>query len=495
MRKIETYIGVLFGLGFAGLAFLALSTLGTLLYHGRGGDRAPVYLPAAALAPVAAVEPDAPAPGAAAGVDLAAGEKAFKACKACHSIDNGGKDGTGPHLWGVFGRPAAAVEGFAYSDAMKALDGRSWEAAALDEFLANPKAAVKGTKMAFAGVKDAAARAALVAWLGQQSDTPVTPEAIPVAATGAPAVAPDGPAEPYADLAEDAEVEIDPVPYPEGVTYANAPALTEAELAEIEARVTALEAELPLLDYQRARYHPIHNSPRIETASSAECLVCHQEIVTHEPRATSPAGVEAAQSLAWYQTLDTYSGPQADFHWRHLQSDYAKQVMKLECTFCHKGNDPREESPDMMPTRAAFEAPATPEFTLRKMVNPSETCLLCHGAMPDPVNIMGLAGEWPEARVDLEYAEAPNGCLSCHAETFRTNRHQVNYLNAANIEEIARSGTSDACYGCHGGRAWYRIAYPYARHPWPGMDDSTIPDWAAGRPTGSKPEHRLPAQP
>ena len=97
----------------------------------------------------------------------------------------------------------------------------------------------------------------------------------------------------------------------------------------------------------------------------------------------------------------------------------------------------------------------------------------------------------PEARVDMEYAEAPNGCLSCHAETFRTNRHQVNYLNAATIEDLARNSTSDTCYGCHGGRAWYRISYPYARTPWPGMDLETVPDWAAGRPAAPKPEHRI----
>jgi nitrate/TMAO reductase-like tetraheme cytochrome c subunit len=143
----------------------------------------------------------------------------------------------------------------------------------------------------------------------------------------------------------------------------------------------------------------------------------------------------------------------------------------------------------MMPGRAAFSAEASPEFTLRKMVNPSETCLLCHGAYP--AANMGLEGSWHDLRVDMETAEAPNGCLSCHAETFRTNRHQVNYLNAATIEDIARNGTSDSCFGCHGGRQWYRISYPYARTPWPGMDTETVPDWAVDRPTASKPEHQI----
>jgi hypothetical protein len=75
-----------------------------------------------------------------------------------------------------------------------------------------------------------------------------------------------------------------------------------------------------------------------------------------------------------------------------------------------------------------------------------------------------------------------NNCLLCHAG-IRTNRHQVNYLNAAEIEKLgAQSG--DTCFGCHGGRSWYRISYPYPRHKWEGMPADT-PDWAKNRPTES----------
>lgn len=451
---------------------------------------------APAAKPAATAEPAAEPPATLAAVDLGAGEKAFKACAACHKITKDGGNATGPTLWGVYGRPVASAAGFAYSTDLKALSGQSWDQATLDQFLTKPKAMVKGTKMTFAGIKDAATRANLIAWLATQSDTPVdlAGTAAP-AATADTAVAPEAPADPYADLAEDAVVELDPVPYPEGVTYQNAPAPSASELAAIGERLAALQAEIPTLDYQRARYHPIHFPPAINEASNEECLACHQEILTHKPRETSQAGVKAADSIAWYQTLDTYAQGQADFHWRHMESDFSKQVMNLQCNFCHKGNDPREESPDMLPVRAPLTAPASPEFTLRKMVNPSETCLLCHGQMPDPENIMGLGGKWPVVRRDMEMANAPNGCLACHAETFRTNRHQVNYLNAANIEDLARKGTSDSCYGCHGGRAWYRNSYPYPRHPWPGMDTATVPDWAASRPAESKPEHQLPPQP
>ena len=541
MKKFEPLVGILFGLAFASLAFLAIFVLGALVMRGPAQHSAPLSAPGSAAlgsaAPDAAVGMAANAVGdgaattavpatapatvevtpAAVGVDAAAGEKVFKACKACHANSKDGKAGTGPNLWDVVGRPIATFAGFKYSADLSAMSGESWDAAKLDSFLTSPKAFVKGTKMGFAGLKKPEDRANVIAWLASQSDTPQTPEALGLVAAAGAAPAADAPAAdtnaaaadvaaadvaaadtatdtaagPFDDLADDAVVEIAPVPYPEGVVYADVPARTDAEIARIGAALDALRAEIPTLDYQRARYNPMHFQPAIATASSEECLACHKEILDHTPRATAPAGVSAAQSTAWYETLDTYDGAQADFHWRHIESPFARKVMKLECNFCHKGNDPREESPDMMPGRAAFSASATPEFTLRKMVNPSETCLLCHGQMPDPENIMGLPGHWPEARVDMETAEAPNGCLTCHAETFRTNRHQVNYLNAAAIEDLARKGTSDTCYGCHGGRAWYRIPYPYTRHPWPGMDTETVPDWAANRPTETAPEHAL----
>lgn len=519
MKKLESVLGMAAGLAFGSTALLAANALGTLVFKGVAGhapeaEVAPAEgavpqpateTPAAATATAPAATPApaavAPEPAAAEAVDVAAGEAVFKKCKACHTAEAGAKNGTGPNLWSVVGRPVASVEGFAYSDAMTAEAGKVWDAAFLDAYLTKPKDAIPGNKMSFAGLKEAADRHNLIAWLASRSDTPLSPAELgfAAAAAGVPAAtaepaaadaaAPDAAA---ADaVAAGTPVAIEPVPYPEGVTYADPAEPTEAERAEIAARVATLEAEIPTLDYQRARYHPLHFSPAIDTASNEECLTCHQETLTHTPRAASPAGVPAEATIAWYQTLDTYSGPQADFHWRHLESDFAKQVMKLDCVFCHKGNDPREESPDMLPTRAALSAPAVPEFTLRKMVNPSTTCLRCHGAMPGPEAIMGLAGAWHEIRGDMEFPEAPNGCLSCHAETFRTVRHTVDYLKAASIEAVAREGSSDTCYGCHGGRAWYRISYPYPRHAWPGMDEA-VPDWAATRPTESDPEYALP---
>jgi len=103
---------------------------------------------------------------------------------------------------------------------------------------------------------------------------------------------------------------------------------------------------------------------------------------------------------------------------------------------------------------------------------------------------MGLEGTWPKIRTDLESPEVPNGCLSCHAENFRTIRHQVTYLKPDAIEKLAKDN-SDVCYGCHGGRQWYRISYSYPRHAWPNMPEE-LPDWAASRPTQSDARFQLP---
>jgi cytochrome c len=96
-----------------------------------------------------------------------AGEAVFNQCKACHTIDKGGRNGVGPNLHGVVGRTVASVDGFAYSAALKAKGG-NWDAANLDAFIADPRGWAPGTKMAFVGVKDAANRKALIEYLAAQ---------------------------------------------------------------------------------------------------------------------------------------------------------------------------------------------------------------------------------------------------------------------------------------------------------------------------------------
>ena len=97
--------------------------------------------------------------------DAANGESVFKKCKACHGLD--GKNKVGPALNGVVGRKAGSVEGFNYSDAMKN-SGKTWDAATLDAYLADPKANIPGNKMVFVGVKDEKDRKDLIAYLTAQ---------------------------------------------------------------------------------------------------------------------------------------------------------------------------------------------------------------------------------------------------------------------------------------------------------------------------------------
>jgi cytochrome c len=102
------------------------------------------------IAAVLGVAAAAAAPAASA--DLAAGEKVFKKCKACHTVEPGGKNKIGPNLAGVMGREAAMVDGFKYSKALKE-SGLIWDDENLAQYLANPKTFLKGNKMAFPGLK------------------------------------------------------------------------------------------------------------------------------------------------------------------------------------------------------------------------------------------------------------------------------------------------------------------------------------------------------
>ncbi len=99
--------------------------------------------------------------------DAAKGKKVFKKCKACHSL-KAGKKKIGPDLAKLFGRKAGTVKGFRYSKAMKN-SGITWNEKTLDEYLTKPRKFVKGTKMAFPGLKKKADRDSLIAFLKESS--------------------------------------------------------------------------------------------------------------------------------------------------------------------------------------------------------------------------------------------------------------------------------------------------------------------------------------
>lgn len=98
--------------------------------------------------------------------DADAGKKVFNRCKACHDVATG-KNKVGPHLDGIVGRKAGTVEGFAYSDAMKAAGegGLVWDEAKIGEYMLNPKTMIPDNKMAFAGLKKPEDVANLIAYL------------------------------------------------------------------------------------------------------------------------------------------------------------------------------------------------------------------------------------------------------------------------------------------------------------------------------------------
>ena len=108
-----------------------------------------------------------------ASADAAKGQAVAKACAACHDFTKGGPNKVGPNLYGVVMRKHASHAGFTYSAAMAAKSSEDWTYEALNEFIKSPKTAVKGTKMAFAGLKKDGDRANLVAYLASLSDSPV----------------------------------------------------------------------------------------------------------------------------------------------------------------------------------------------------------------------------------------------------------------------------------------------------------------------------------
>ena len=108
-------------------------------------------------------------------VDLGAGEATFRKCTACHTINQGGANGTGPNLFASVGANIAHVAGFAYSDALRNHGGQwTWEN--LDQWLKSPRTFAQGTKMTFAGLSDPQERANLIAYLNAQgSNLPMPP--------------------------------------------------------------------------------------------------------------------------------------------------------------------------------------------------------------------------------------------------------------------------------------------------------------------------------
>ncbi|WP_440931774.1 c-type cytochrome [Candidatus Pelagibacter sp.] len=104
--------------------------------------------------------------------DVTSGEKIFKKCAACHSINKGGKHKIGPALYNVVGRKVGGVEDYKYSKALAAYE-KDWTFEELNGFLIKPAKHIKGTKMAYAGLRKEADRASVIKYLNANSDNPL----------------------------------------------------------------------------------------------------------------------------------------------------------------------------------------------------------------------------------------------------------------------------------------------------------------------------------
>ena len=104
--------------------------------------------------------------------DAEKGKKVFNKCKACHGIDEGGKNKLGPNLWNMVGAPIAAVEGYKYSKALTAYaeEAGNWNEENLDAWLKKPKDLVRKTKMIFPGLKKEGDREDLIAYLKENGN-------------------------------------------------------------------------------------------------------------------------------------------------------------------------------------------------------------------------------------------------------------------------------------------------------------------------------------
>ncbi len=100
-----------------------------------------------------------------------AGEKVFKKCAACHSINANGKNNIGPKLWNVMFRPVGSVADYKYSEALSSY-GKDWNWEEMNGFLIKPSKWIKGNKMGFAGLKKEEDRASVILYLNQNSDSP-----------------------------------------------------------------------------------------------------------------------------------------------------------------------------------------------------------------------------------------------------------------------------------------------------------------------------------
>lgn len=159
------------------LVFIGIKEIGNAIYHVDKPEKSAYIVEGVEETTTSgkvekkAEESLAPITPILASASLDNGAKVFKKCAACHSINQGGKNNIGPALWGVVNRKVGGVEGFKYSAALSGY-GKNWTFEELNGFLHKPRKYIKGTKMAFAGLRKEKDRADVIAYMNSKSDSP-----------------------------------------------------------------------------------------------------------------------------------------------------------------------------------------------------------------------------------------------------------------------------------------------------------------------------------
>jgi cytochrome c len=155
----------------AGLAVVVIGFIGDMLVQPKKQETATMRFAAKAPAAPKQAEKAVPLATLLASADATAGKKVSKKCKSCHDLTARKKLGIGPPLWDVIQSGKGGNGKFKYSSAMSGMGGK-WSYEDLDAFIASPKGFLKGTKMAFPGIKNAKDRANLIAFLRSLSGAP-----------------------------------------------------------------------------------------------------------------------------------------------------------------------------------------------------------------------------------------------------------------------------------------------------------------------------------
>jgi cytochrome c len=173
----------------AGIVALGASILTGEIYHAERPHKMGYPIPGVETDPTGDTAAEQPIAVLLASADAAKGEQVFKKCTACHTINQGGPNGTGPNLYGVMGTPIGKhAAGYAYSPALSGKGG-TWDWESMSTWIKSPKDFAPGTKMTFAGIGKGEDRANLLAYLNSQGPSPLPLPAAPAAPAENPAKA------------------------------------------------------------------------------------------------------------------------------------------------------------------------------------------------------------------------------------------------------------------------------------------------------------------